>query len=124
NNLNKDIFDKPKKLKEIWERTANRTGMCCDGDLWMENPVSSPWIASLAIKAAELQGKKAGRLFLRKVQENLFLMKQNISDEDVLWKCAKEANLDLDEFNNDLYSPSAKKAFQGDMKLTQEMEVD
>ncbi|MGY0694250.1 ClpXP adapter SpxH family protein [Virgibacillus sp. FSP13] len=124
NNLNKDIFDKPKKLKDIWEKTANRTGMCCDGDLWMENPISSPWVASLAIKAAELQGKKAGRLFLRKVQENLFLLKQNISDEEVLLDCAKQAHLDLDEFKNDLYSTSAKKAFQGDLKLTKEMEVD
>ncbi|GGB40242.1 UPF0413 protein YjbH [Lentibacillus populi] len=124
NNLNKDIFDKPKKLKDIWEKTASRTGMSCDGDLWMENPISSPAIASLAIKAAELQGKKAGRIFLRKVQENLFLMKRNISDEDVLLTCAKEANLDLDEFKNDLYSSSAKKAFQGDLKLTQEMQVD
>ncbi|MEN1967218.1 ClpXP adapter SpxH family protein [Lentibacillus sp. N15] len=124
NHLNKDSFDTPKRLKEIWEKTACRTGMSCDGDLWIENPVSTPWIASLAIKAAELQGKKAGRVFLRKVQENLFLMKQDISDENVLMDCARDANLDLDEFKNDLYSSSAKKAFQGDMKLTQEMEVD
>jgi predicted DsbA family dithiol-disulfide isomerase len=124
NSLNKDVFDKPKKLKAIWEKTANRTGMCCDGDLWTENPVSSPWIASLAIKAAELQGKKAGRLFLRKVQENLFLLKQNISDEDVLLACAREANLDINEFKNDLYSSSAKKAFRDDMRLTKEMEVE
>ncbi|MEW9674953.1 ClpXP adapter SpxH family protein [Lentibacillus sp. L22] len=124
NNLNKDKFDRPKRLKEIWQKTACRTGMSCDGDVWIDNPISSPWIASLAIKAAELQGKRAGRIFLRKLQENLFLMKQNISDEDVLMACAREANLDIEEFKNDLYSSSAKKAFQGDMKLTQEMEVD
>ncbi|WP_099157120.1 ClpXP adapter SpxH family protein [Virgibacillus ndiopensis] len=124
NTLNKDKFDKPKKLKDIWEKTASRTGMSCDGDLWIENPISHPWIASLAIKAAELQGKKAGRVFLRKLQENLFLMKKNITDEDVLIQCAKEANLDIREFKDDLYSPSAKKAFQCDVKLTHEMEVD
>ncbi|WP_188455649.1 ClpXP adapter SpxH family protein [Virgibacillus oceani] len=124
NTLNKDIFDKPKKLKDIWEKTASRTGMSCDGDLWIENPISHPWIASLAIKAAELQGKKAGKVFLRKLQENLFLMKQNITDEDVLIRCAREANLDIREFTDDLYSPSAKKAFQCDVKLTHEMEVD
>ncbi|MEC5423594.1 ClpXP adapter SpxH family protein [Virgibacillus sp. C22-A2] len=124
NTLNKDQFDKPRKLKDIWEKTAKRTGMSCDGDLWIENPISFPWIASLAIKAAELQGKKAGRVFLRKVQENVFLNKQNISDEDVLIKCAEEAKLDISEFRNDLYSTSAKKALQCDLKLTQEMEVD
>ncbi|WP_430787661.1 ClpXP adapter SpxH family protein [Virgibacillus flavescens] len=124
NNLNKDKFDKPKKLKDIWDRTAKRTGMSCDGDLWVDNPVSSPWIASLAIKAAELQGKKAGKLFLRKVQESLFLQKRNISDEEVLMDIANEANLDLHEFKDDLYSTSAKKAFQCDLRLTKEMEVD
>ncbi|MFC4559332.1 ClpXP adapter SpxH family protein [Virgibacillus kekensis] len=124
NNLNKDKFDQPRKLRDIWERTATRTGMSCDGDLWIENPVSSPWIASLAVKAAELQGKRAGRIFLRKIQENLFLNKQNISDEAVLRQCAEECNLDVQEFMNDLYSTSAKKAFQCDLKLTQEMDVD
>ncbi|MBP2076581.1 ClpXP adapter SpxH family protein [Oceanobacillus polygoni] len=122
--LNTDSFDKPRKLKDMWERTAKRTGMSCDGDLWIENPVSYPWIASLAIKAAELQGKKSGMLFLRKLQENLFLKKQNISDGDVLLQCAKEAKLDVEEFERDLFSASAKKAYQCDLKLTREMEVD
>lgn len=122
--LNTDSFDKPRKLKDMWERTAKRTGMSCDGDLWIENPVSYPWIASLAIKAAELQGKKSGMLFLRKLQENLFLKKQNISDGDVLLQCAKEAKLDVEEFERDLFSTSAKKAYQCDLKLTREMEVD
>lgn len=124
NSLNKDKFDKPRKLKDIWEKTAKRTGMSCDGDLWIENPITSPWLASLGIKAAELQGKKAGRVFLRKIQESLFLKKQNISDEDVLIQCAKEAKVDVNEFMNDLYSPSTRKAFQCDLKLTMEMEVD
>lgn len=124
NTLNKDQFHEPRKLKEIWEKTAKRTGMSCDGDLWIDNPVSLPWKASLAIKAAELQGKKAGRVFLRKVQEYLFLGKQNVSDRDVLVDCARDANLDITEFKNDLFSPSAKKALQCDLKLTMEMEVD
>ncbi|GAA0432830.1 protease adaptor protein SpxH [Lentibacillus halophilus] len=124
NTLNKDVFDKPKRLKEIWEKTASRTGMPCDGDIWIDNPIRSPWIASLAIKAAELQGKKAGKMFLRKVQESAFLKKQDISDETVLLKCAENARLDIQEFRDDLYSDTAKKAFQSDLKLTQEMEVD
>ncbi|WP_318937099.1 ClpXP adapter SpxH family protein [Oceanobacillus halotolerans] len=123
-SLNNDAFDKPKKLKDIWERTASRTGMCCDGDLWIEKTIDAPWIASLAIKAAELQGKRAGKLYLRKIQENAFLKKENISDETVLMRCAQEVNLDMDEFSDDLYSSSAKKAFQCDLKLTKEMDVD
>lgn len=122
--LNRDKFSEPRRLKDIWEKTAKRTGMSCDGDLWIENPISFPWKPSLAIKAAELQGKKAGRVFLRKVQEYLFLGKQNISDKDVLMNCARDAKLDISEFKSDLYSATAKKALQCDLKLTMEMEVD
>ncbi|WP_077297312.1 ClpXP adapter SpxH family protein [Virgibacillus pantothenticus] len=122
--LNQDNFDRPRNIRDFWKKTAKPTGMCCDGDLWVENPVTSPWIASLAIKAAELQGKKAGKMFLRKIRESAFLYKQNISKEATLLACAEEAHLDVNEFASDLYSTSAKKAFQSDVKLTNEMEVD
>ncbi|GIO25769.1 ClpXP adapter SpxH family protein [Ornithinibacillus bavariensis] len=122
--LNHGNFDRPKKLKEIWERTASRTGMSCDGDLWIENPIHSPITAYLAIKAAELQGLRYGKAFLRKVQEYLFLKKKNISDESVLMECAKAVKLDLQEFKADLYAVSAKKALQCDIKLAHEMEID
>ncbi|MRG87088.1 ClpXP adapter SpxH family protein [Salinibacillus xinjiangensis] len=123
-SLNIDKMKNPKDLADVWEKTASRTGMSCDGDLWFENPVSSPWLPTIAIKAAELQGGKPGALFLRKIQEHLFVSKENISEEDVLLTCAREAKLDVEEFHKDLYGDSAKKALQCDLRLTQEMEVD
>lgn len=39
-------------LAQVWEKTASRSGMSCDGSLWSENPISSPYTASIAIKAA------------------------------------------------------------------------
>ncbi|GER70469.1 UPF0413 protein YjbH [Weizmannia acidilactici] len=121
-----NLNDNPKKheaMVDYWEKTASRTGMSCDGSLWIENPITSPYIVSIAIKAAELQGKKQGLRFLRKVQELVFLEKQNISDIDILLECAKEASLDVDEFLHDIHSESAAKAFQCDLKITSEMEV-
>ncbi|WLV25553.1 ClpXP adapter SpxH family protein [Aciduricibacillus chroicocephali] len=123
-SLNLEAQKKPEDLKRDWERTAKRTGMSCDGDLWVENPISSPWVASLAIKAAGLQGKRAGRIFLRRLQEAAFLYKQNVSDESVIVECAEEVGLDIEEFKDDLYSVSARKALQCDLKLTREMDVD
>ncbi|TQS75804.1 DsbA family protein [Ornithinibacillus gellani] len=122
--MNNDQFEQPKRLRDIWEKTAKRTGMSCDGDLWIENPIFFAWSASLAIKAAELQGKKAGRIFLRKIQEKLFLQKQNVTEEAVLLACARDAKLDIEEFKKDLHSSSAKKALQCDLKLTREMDID
>ena len=105
-----------------WEANAARSGMSCDGALWMDYPVSSPFLASVAIKAAELQGRRAGSRFLRKLQEVLFIEKRNVSDLNVLNDCADDAGLDKAEFLNDMHSSSAAKAFQCDLKIAAEME--
>jgi predicted DsbA family dithiol-disulfide isomerase len=121
-NLNKK--QKLEDMAQIWERTASRSGMSCDGSLWFENPISTPYAASIAVKAAELQGKRSGTKYLRKLQEVLFLEKQNISNKQVLTECAISVGLDVEEFHRDLHSHSSAKAFQCDLKITSEMEVD
>ena len=81
---------KKRRLAEAWEKIASKSGMSCDGSLWFDNPLSAPYLASLALKAAELQGRKAGLQFLRSMQERLFLNKQDITDEQVLPRFANE----------------------------------
>ncbi|MGM8364376.1 ClpXP adapter SpxH family protein [Virgibacillus sp. W0181] len=105
----------------IWEKTDKFSGISCDRDLKSDN---FPWSTSMAIKAAELQGNRAGRLFLRKVQEAFFINNEDISDEKTLIRCAENAKLDVEEFSNDLQSSSAKKAFQCDLKILKDMNVD
>lgn len=123
-SLNMSKKQKYENIADLWEKTASRTGMSCDGSLWFDNPISSPYLASIAIKAAELQGRKAGIRFLRKLQEGIFLEKQNISSFEVLKEMACSTGLDVDEFVLDIHSDSAGKAFQCDLKITSEMEVD
>ncbi|MEH7300313.1 ClpXP adapter SpxH family protein [Neobacillus drentensis] len=110
-------------IADLWEKTASRSGMSCDGTLWLENPVDTPFTVSIAIKAAELQGRRAGIRFFRRIQEMLFLEKQNISNLEVLKDCAKTSGLDVEEFLSDIHSESAAKAFQCDLKITSEMDV-
>ncbi|SFE07732.1 Predicted dithiol-disulfide isomerase, DsbA family [Bacillus sp. OV194] len=112
------------RIADRWEKTANMTGMSCDGDLWFEDPILAPYLVFLAIKAAELQGKQSGNKFLRKLREHLFLQKQNISKEEVLFEIAKNVGLDAYEFIKDMHSQSAIKALQCDWKFTNEMEID
>ncbi|WP_163529820.1 ClpXP adapter SpxH family protein [Halobacillus ihumii] len=116
--------EKREILKKVWDKTGTRTGMCCDGDVWIENPISSPLVTALAVKAAELQGKKAGMRFLRKVQEYVFLDRKDISNEDVLIECAGKSRLDVNEFKKDLHADAAHRALRCDFKLTKEMDVD
>lgn len=123
-NLNLSKKKNYENIAQIWEKTASRSGMSCDGNLWLENPVDTPYTASIALKAAELQGRRAGLRFLRRIQEVLFLEKQNISNLEVLKDCASSSGLDVEEFMIDIHSESAAKAFQCDLKITAEMDVN
>jgi predicted DsbA family dithiol-disulfide isomerase len=108
---------------ELFEKTASQSGLNCDRNLRIENPAHSPFIASIAIKAAELQGRKAGIRFIRLIREVLLLERQDITNFEVLKECAKKAGLDVEEFISDIHSKSAAKAFQCDLKITSEMDV-
>ncbi|MGG1059782.1 protease adaptor protein SpxH [Bacillus licheniformis] len=114
---------KKRRLAEAWEKIACRSGMSCDGTLLHDKALSAPYLASLALKAAELQGRKAGLQFLRCMQESLFLNQQDITEEQVLLAIAEHTQLDLEEFKRDLHSQSAVKALQCDLKIAAEMEV-
>ncbi|GIN11500.1 UPF0413 protein YjbH [Shouchella clausii] len=106
----------------VWVKGVSSSNMPYAGDIELGD--FHPYKASLAIKAAELQGPKAGHRFLRKLRETLFLQKQNITNEDVLKTCAADAGLDVDAFIADFHSPSAAKALQCDVQTTNEMDVD
>src|SRR5699024_1831756 len=77
----------------------------------------------LAIKAAGLQGNKACRQFLGKIQEGYFLYDDDFLNDEVLLNYAELIDLDLNEFSNDIFSNSAKKAYQTDVKLIKEMNI-
>ncbi|NGP44581.1 DsbA family protein [Bacillaceae bacterium SIJ1] len=111
-------------LAKAWDKAGTSSGMSCDGDLWLEDPILEPYHVPLAIKAAELQGKSAGTRFLRKLQEVLFLEKQNVSKKRVLIDIAEKVSLDVELFTNDLTSTSAVRAFTCDLKITEEMDID
>ncbi|WP_227936849.1 ClpXP adapter SpxH family protein [Alkalihalobacillus deserti] len=123
-NTTKGLTAKKQVIASVWEESATKTGMSCDGDVLLEHEWHSPYLASVAIKAAELQGPQLGARFLRKMREALFLNKQNITEQNVIIDCAEKAGLDVTEFKNDLSSKTASKALQHDIKTTNEMGVD
>lgn len=116
-------WNKPANIRFVWEKTTSLQGFSCDGKVHMQDASSTPYLVSIAIKAAELQGRKAGSKFLRKLQEYIFLENVSKPDLELLLACADQSGIDVEEFKKDLHSISAKKAFQCDLKFTNEMHI-
>ncbi|KXH82262.1 MULTISPECIES: ClpXP adapter SpxH family protein [Bacillus] len=122
-NASSHKWNKPAHIRFVWEKTTSLQGFSCDGKVHMQEASSTPYLVSMAIKAAELQGRKAGSKFLRKLQEYIFLENVSNPDCELLLACARDSNIDVEEFKKDLHSASAKKAFQCDLKFTNEMHI-
>ncbi|MBK3494902.1 DsbA family protein [Viridibacillus sp. YIM B01967] len=89
-----------------------------------EIDVSHPVLPSIAVKAAELQGKKAGYRYLVKLQEYALLNMKNVRSCATLVEIAEEVQLDTQEFQTDFRSIEAARAFQSDLCITREMDVE
>ncbi len=86
--------------------------------------ISHPVLPSIAIKAAELQGRRAAFRFMQKLQEYILLNTRNVHSYSTLIEIAYECKLDIDEFNADFGSKETARAFQCDLHITREMEID
>ena len=85
---------------------------------------SNACFPSIAVKAAEFQGKRAGFRYLSCLLEYSFLKKRDVSSFSVLVEIAARIDLDVDEFIEDFTSEETLRALQVDMYLGNEMEVD
>lgn len=79
---------------------------------------------SIAIKAAEFQGKRAGFRFLSKIFEHSFLKAENVTSFSVLVEIAQSLSLDVGEFIKDFSSKNVHRSLQIDLYMAKEMEVD
>lgn len=85
---------------------------------------SHPSFPSIAIKAAEFQGKRAGFRFLSKIFEYSFLQTENITSLSILAEIAESLMLDVDEFIRDFTSKHVHRSLQVDLYMAKEMEVE
>lgn len=85
---------------------------------------SHPSFPSIAIKAAEFQGKRAGFRFLSKVFEYSYLKSEDITSFSSLVEIAESLYLDVEEFIKDFSSKNVHRSLQIDLHLSKEMEVD
>lgn len=85
---------------------------------------SHPAYPSIAIKAAEFQGKRAGLRFVSKLFEYSYLKRMKVNSFSVLVEIAQAIHLDVDEFVRDFTSKNVQRALQIDLYMAKEMQVE
>jgi predicted DsbA family dithiol-disulfide isomerase len=112
----------PTSVAQHWDEASAYYDMPIDGDLWIEDPLTSSYPPSIAFKAAQLQGAEKGMKFLRRIKEMVFLEKKNITKWEHLLQAAIETGLDIVKFKND-FENSAKALFEEDLALARQLGV-
>lgn len=113
----------PSDVVEHWSQVSAESGMPIDSSVWIHDPLDSSFPPSIAFKAAQLQDLDKAILFLRKINEIVFLKRGNIANPEVIKEAAYESGLDAARLLRDL-EKRAKELFFEDLKFTKEMGID
>lgn len=121
-SYNSGGISKPSDVASHWDEASHHYDMPIDGDVWIEDPLSSSYPPSIAFKAAQLQDEHKAHLFLRAIREGVFLQKKNITRWDVLSAVATWVGLDTAWMKTDM-DGEAKALFEADLALGQRLGV-
>lgn len=106
----------PTQMGSHWYRVRDQSGMPIDERIWAEDPPTSSYPASIAVKAAEACGFRIGERYARRLREAVALERRNIARTDVLVALAAEVGIDPDDFRRTLADPAVVEAFRDDVK--------
>ncbi len=113
---------KPTDVASHWDEAGAHYDMPVNGDVWLEDPLSSSYPPSIAFKAAQVQDEHKALLFLRRIKEMVFVEKRNITKWEHLEKAALEAGLDAAQLKKD-FEGEGMKRFENDLALAAEAGV-
>lgn len=121
-SYNSGGISKPSDVAHHWDEVSLHYKMPIDGDVWLEDPLSSSYPPSIAFKAAQLQNEHKAIQFLRILREMVFLKKKNITKWEVIEEAGIQAGLDTRQLKTD-FDGKAGKLFQDDLALAKKMGV-
>ena len=121
-SYNSGGISKPSDVAHHWDEISEHFDMPIDGDVWIEDPLSSSYPPSIAFKAAQMQDNEKAILFLREIREMVFLQKLNITKWEHLESAATKVGLNVLQFKTD-YETKARELFDEDLQLGRELGV-
>jgi 2-polyprenyl-6-methoxyphenol hydroxylase-like FAD-dependent oxidoreductase/predicted DsbA family dithiol-disulfide isomerase len=121
-NFNRGGITNPAEAAEHWRQVATAEKMPMNPNVWIENPIPSSYPPSIAFKAAQMQNTDKAIIFLRRLNEMLFLESKNIIETDLLYNAAFEAGLDAARLLRDLEG-KAQLLFEADLELASKLQI-
>jgi len=121
-NFNRGGITNPAEAAEHWRQVAAEENMPLSPNVWLENPIPSSYPPSIAFKAAQMQDTDKAIIFLRRLNEMLFLESKNIIENVLLYNAAFEAGLDAARLLRDLEG-KAQQLFEADLELATELQI-
>lgn len=121
-SYNSGGISKPSDVAKHWDEVSHYYDMPIDGDVWLEDPLSSSYPPSIAFKAAQIQDNQKAIQFLREMREMVFLQKKNITKWEHIENAAKKVGLNTTQLKND-FENTAKNLFNEDLSLAKTMGV-
>jgi predicted DsbA family dithiol-disulfide isomerase len=121
-SYNSGGISKPSDVAHHWDEVSQYYDMPIDGDVWLEDPLSSSYPPSIAFKAAQMQDELKAINFLRRIREMLFIEKKNITKWEHLSLAASQTGLDVIKLKTD-YETTAKALFESDLALAKKLGV-
>lgn len=115
-------ISKPSDVSHHWDEVSTYYEMPIDGDVWLEDPLSSSYPPSIAFKAAQMQNPSKAIGFLRKIREMVFLEKKNITKWEYLKQAAIASGLNAEQLKKDIEG-EAQQLFKNDLDLAKKMGV-
>ena len=92
----------PEDVYHHWKEVSEKSGVPIHPEVWLTDPLHSSYPASIAYKAAELQDPEKAVIFLRRLQELVFLERTNIARVEILHRLAMSVGLDDSLFLEDI----------------------
>lgn len=113
---------RPAQLAPLWHMAGRATGAAIDPGIWHIDPPASSYPASVAVKAAALQGEQAGERYLGLVREAVMVRRLNVARREVLLQLGDELGVfrpgrfDVARFAEELAGDEARDAFTADLQ--------
>lgn len=113
----------PATVAPHWAEVAEHSGQPIDPSVWLKDPLSSSFPASIAVHAVRTINPALEEAYLRRIREAIFLEARNIAKEEVLIDCAVDIGLERESFAQALAAGAGKAGFQRDLAEVRQLKV-